>query len=181
MTEAMAETMTEPMTGTTTGTTTSTDNKHGFDFWRGTWHTHNRKLVDVFDPDCTEWIEFDAVCEARAVLTGLGNIDTFVTEMPGRGHFEGFTLRLFDPATETWKIWWASVRDPGRLDTPVEGRFVDGVGRFYADEEVDGRVVKVQFEWTVESADLAHWRQRFSFDGGQTWQLNWTMAHTRVS
>jgi hypothetical protein len=169
--------MTETPTATLTGTPTS---RHSFDFWRGTWHTRNRKLVDVFDPDCTEWIEFDGVCEARSVLAGLGNTDTFVAEMPGRGHFEGMTVRLYDPAADTWKIWWASTRAPGRLDTPVEGRFVDGVGRFHADEQVDGRIVKVMFEWTVGSADLAHWRQRFSFDGGQTWTLNWTMDHTRV-
>jgi hypothetical protein len=165
----------------TTTDTVATDGRHGFDFWQGRWHGRNRKLVDVFDPECRDWIEFDSECDALSVLDGLGNIDTFVAEMPGRGHFEGLTVRLFNPETDTWKIWWASTRDPGRLDTPVEGRFFDGKGQFFADEEVAGGTIKVQFEWTVMSPDSARWRQFFSFDGGDTWILNWVMEHSRIT
>jgi hypothetical protein len=161
-------------------TTTEVDGRTGFDFWQGRWTGRNRKLVDVWDRDCTEWIEFDGVCEAQSVLAGLGNIDTFVTEMPGRGHFEGMTIRLYEPESDTWKIWWASTYAPGQLDTPVVGRFVDGVGRFLCDEEHDGEIVKVQFEWTVNSPTSARWRQSFSYDNGETWTTNWTVDHTKV-
>lgn len=168
------------MTQATTETADSTGSRHGFDFWQGTWRGLNRKLVNVLDPDCDEWIEFEGVCQARLVLGGLGSFDTLVTEMPGRGHFEGMTVRLYDPATDVWRIWWASTRDPGRLDTPAQGRFVDGVGRFLADDVLDGVSFTYRLEWTVNAPDSARWQQFFSFDGGQTWQLNWTCEHTRI-
>lgn len=160
--------------------TQTTDARHGFEFWHGRWHGYNRKLVDVFDPDCEEWIEFDGVCEAQSVLTGLGSIDTFVADMPGRGRVDGLTVRLFNPATNTWKIWWVSTGSPGDIGVPVEGSWVDGRGQFFGDEERDRLEFKVQFEWTVSGPDSARWRQFFSFDGGETWKHNWTVEHTRV-
>ena len=52
------------------------------------------------------------------MLGGVGNLDHFHT--PG---YEGFSLRLHEPETDTWRIWWSSTSRPGRLDPPVEGRF----------------------------------------------------------
>lgn len=161
--------------------TTTTDCRHGFDFWQGTWHGRNRKLVDVTDPHCTDWIEFDATCHAQSTLGGLGNIDTFHAEdMPGRGRVEGMTVRLYDPATDTWKIWWVSSTAPGDIGIPVEGRWTANRGLFHSDEELAGRPVKVQFEWTLNSPTSARWRQLFSFDAGHSWHPTWTVDHTRA-
>ena len=48
-----------------------------FDFIHGTWTVHNRKLRDVTDPACDEWVEFDAArarpspcCRASGTSTG---------------------------------------------------------------------------------------------------------------
>lgn len=154
---------------------------NGFEFWQGRWRGRNRKLVDVLDPGCQDWVEFEAFCEAQVVLGGLGSIDTFVAEdMPGRGRVEGLTVRLFDPQTRTWRIWWVASGNPGDIGIPVEGRWVDGTGEFFADEELGGRKIKVKFEWTVNSPTSARWRQFFSFDAGDTWTHNWTADHTRV-
>ena len=101
-------------------TLTATDGRHDFDFYFGHWRIHNRKLADILDKNCTEWVEFDAVNEMRPILNGLGNFDTFVpVGLPEDKHFEGATLRMFDPATGLWRIWWASSRTPDRLDVPV--------------------------------------------------------------
>ena len=113
--------------------------------------------------------------ENRPILRGLGNIDLYRSaEFPDQPEWEALALRLFDPGTGLWRIWWASTADAGQLDTPVAGGFVGDDGQFLADDVLGGRAVKVQYEW---SPDREHptWRQSFSFDGGRSWQTNWIM------
>jgi len=152
------------------------DTHRDFEFIIGRWNVHNRKLRDVADPQCTEWVEFEATSEAFHVLDGIGHVDRiFVPDPPDGVPFEGFTLRLYDPASSTWSIWWSSTRAPGRLDPPVVGEFSDGIGVFTCDDVIAGRPTKVRFEWT---ADETHpvWRQAFSADGGANWRTNWEMT-----
>ncbi len=151
-----------------------------FDFIFGCWNVRNRKLVDVTDPACKEWAEFDAVSEATPILGGTGHVDRMFVEAPTDGGeaFEGFTLRLFDPLTATWRIWWSSTRAPGVLDTPVEGRFVGSHGVFDAADTIRGQQVLVRFEWLATRPDEPRWQQSFSYDGGTEWILNWTMQLT---
>jgi hypothetical protein len=147
-----------------------------FDFLPGTWHVANRRLTDMLDPTCTEWEAFEATSTAEAMLGGLGNLDHFVTD-----GYEGFSLRLYDPETDTWRIWWSSTRRPGRLDPPVEGRFsAPDRARFETDDVLDGVAIKLRFDWSEITAEAARWEQSFSFDGGETYVLNWVMAFTRV-
>jgi hypothetical protein len=151
-----------------------------FDFIFGHWDVRNRKLVDVTDPDCTDWVEFDAVSEVAPILGGTGHVDRMFVQTPtdGGAAFEGFTLRLFDPRTSTWRIWWSSTRVPGVLDVPVEGRFIDGRGVFEANDTIAGHEVVVRFEWLIGGREQPQWQQSFSYDGGATWTLNWTMQFT---
>ncbi len=160
----------------------SVDDRTQFDFIFGRWQVRNRKLVDVADPNCEEWVEFDAVSEAFPVLDGLGHVDRMYVAEPSDGKpFEGFTLRLFDPASGTWRIYWSSTRAPGLLDPAVEGRFEDGHGTFQCEDEIAGRAVIVRFEWLTADPESPRWQQSFSYDGGQSWKLNWVMDLRRIS
>jgi hypothetical protein len=148
-----------------------------FDFLPGRWRVTNRKLAAMLDPDCDEWREFETAWETRAMLGGLGNVD----HIHGADGFEGFTLRLYDPGADLWRIWWASTVYPGRLDPPVEGRFdANGEGHFAGDDELGGMPIGVRFDWTGISASSARWEQAFSFDGGATWKPNWLMLLARA-
>ena len=157
----------------------TTPGAHAFDFIHGRWTVHNRKLRDVADPACDEWVEFDATSEAFPVLHGYGHIDRMeVPKAPDGPGFEGMTLRLFDPTLDTWSIWWSSTRTPGRLDPPVVGRFTDGQGIFECDDVVGGRPVRLRFRWTADD-EAPMWRQFFSYDAGATWRENWQMSFSR--
>jgi hypothetical protein len=108
------------------------------------------------------------------------DIITAGPDVPG-GRWQGLTLRQFDPVDAVWRIWWAASRNPGHVDPPLVGRFVDGVGRFSGDDVVAGRPIKVRFEWLNPSPDTARWTQSFSFDAARTWIPNWIMNFTRRS
>lgn len=157
------------------------DGRRDFDFILGRWRVENRKLVDPLDPTCDQWVEFEAVGDARPLLDGLGNIDTFsAPAIPPHGaHYEGFALRLFDPENRLWRIWWASTGNPGHLDPPLTGRFDGrGGGEFYGEDVIAGRATKLRFRW--QPAQPTRWQQDFSFDGGTTWQTNWVMTFIRA-
>ena len=157
------------------------DGRHDFDFFFGTWDQVNRKRVRPLVQDDDEWIEFKSYSRVGPILNGLGNFDTFdAPDFPGRPGFKGMSLRLFEPTTGTWRIWWASSVGNGALDPPVEGRFEGGIGKFETDDEIDGVAIRVRFTWRDITPTSARWEQRFSFDGGETWDLNWTTQHTRV-
>ena len=158
---------------------TSTD-AAAFDFIHGTWTVQNRKLRDVTDPACDAWVEFGASSEAFPVLQGVGHLDRMtVADPPDGPPFEGLTLRLFDPAEQSWRIWWSSSRAPGRLDPPLVGRFRDGIGLFEGDDVVGGRPVRLRFEWRADPAS-PRWQQEFSYDDGATWHVNWVMTFSRA-
>jgi len=141
-----------------------------FDFLPGRWEITNHKLVDG------EWQTFMATSAAFAMLGGVGNHDHFLTD-----GYEGFSLRLHDPETDVWRIWWSSTQRPGRLDPPVEGRFHgDGTATFEADDVLDGVPLRMRFVWSDITADSARWEQCFSYDDGTTWESNWIMELRRV-
>ncbi len=151
--------------------------KNDFDFLTGKWSIRNRKLKTRLSR-CAEWSEFEAEQEMYKILNGLGNTDFFKT---GKGdkRFEGMTLRLFNPQTKLWSIYWAD-SDKGKLDVPVIGSFENSIGRFYAEDVFNGKDILVKFLWDASNPDEPVWSQAFSDDNGKTWEWNWYMYMTRV-
>jgi hypothetical protein len=149
------------------------DGRADFDFLFGRWRVHNRRLLRRLE-GCTDWEEFEAALHTRPVLGGLGNLDSFT-----KGAWEGLTLRLFDPQTRSWSIWWAATSEPGRLFPPVVGRFANGRGTFFGDDLHDGRAVRVRYQWKDITPTSARWEQAFSTDDGATWETNWVMSLAR--
>jgi hypothetical protein len=144
-----------------------------FDFLFGRWHVHNRWRPDLDDDG--SWVEFATTCEARPILGGLGNIDSFsFAGLTGRDPWEAGTVRLYDPADDVWRIYWMSSSRPGRFDEPMQGRFADGVGTFYGPEEWDGAPVRARFRWT-HGPGTARWEQSLQLTDDGPWKANWTM------
>ncbi len=152
--------------------------KHDFDFWFGMWVTENKRLKKRLQ-GCTEWETFQAVCTAVPILGGMGNIDDFIAQ-DWKPDYIGMTLRLFNPSTKQWSLYWASNQTSvGTLEPPVIGAFKDGVGIFECDDIQEGQAVRVRFTWSEITANSAKWEQAFSTDNGATWEINWVMQHTR--
>ncbi|HEY8601475.1 MAG TPA: hypothetical protein VIL85_23815, partial [Thermomicrobiales bacterium] len=108
----------------------------------------------------------------------IGNIDDFRPLGESWAGFEGASIRLFNPATGEWSIYWAdNVRCT--LFPPLVGHFNDGIGEFYGEDQQEGTPVRVRFRWSGISATTARWEQAFSADGGATWETNWIMRFTR--
>ena len=107
-----------------------------------------------------------------------GNVDDNVLDIP-TGQYRALTVRSFDPATGLWAIWWLDSRNPHALDVPVKGAFKGGVGTFLADDQLDGKPIKVRFLWLATQTSSPRWEQAFSPDGGLSWETNWTMQFTR--
>jgi quinol monooxygenase YgiN len=148
-----------------------------FDFLIGDWSVHHRKLKQRL-AQTQEWQEVEGTSSARKILAGLGNMDENVIEAPS-GTYRAVTIRTYDPAKQLWSIWWIDSRYPQQhLDPPVVGRFEKGVGTFYADDEFNGKPIRVRYLWT--HTPNPHWEQAFSSDGGKTWETNWTMDFTKA-
>lgn len=148
----------------------------GFDFLHGRWRVYHRKLAERL-AGSSEWIEFPGTLDVRPILGGLGNVDDNVLDDPA-GAYLATSLRLFDPVTRAWTIWWIDGRRPA-LDPPVIGVFAAGIGRFYGEDRFEGRPIKVRFTYQSLSAMAAQWTQAFSDDGGATWEVNWIMDFER--
>jgi hypothetical protein len=150
--------------------------QNDFDFLVGHWIIHNRTLKTRL-ANCKDWIEFQATGTQQKILHGLGNIDNFITDFDGIP-FEGMSLRIFNPKTKLWSIYWADT-NTGSLDKPVVGSFDNNLGKFYCKDFYNGKDILVMFEWDKTNLEKPIWRQAFSLDIGKTWEFNWYMTFTR--
>jgi hypothetical protein len=147
-----------------------------FDFLVGTWDSTNRKLRKRL-VGSDGWEEFPGRVTCHRAFDGAANLDEIV--FPTLGH-AGMSVRLYDPGTDLWSIYWASSKFPGPLEAPVVGRFVDGVGEFFNDDVQEGQAVRVRYRWSDITDSTARWAQAFSADGGTTWETNWIMDFIRT-
>ena len=92
---------------------------------------------------------------------------------------EGLSLRLYDPASRQWNIYWSNARD-GSLGPAMIGQFRNGRGEFYNQELFEGKAVYVRFIFSDITKTAFRLEQAFSADGGKTWEPNWIAAFTRV-
>ncbi|MBD8525146.1 DUF1579 domain-containing protein [Pseudomarimonas arenosa] len=144
-----------------------------FDFIIGDWRVKHRSLKQRFS-GCDDWLEFDGLSSTRKILGGFGNLEDNVLHFPD-GAFRAVAMRSFCAKTGSWSIWWLDGRNPTQLDTPVVGRFANGVGVFLADDQIDGQAIKVRFTWSALPGQNPRWEQAFSNDAGASWETNWYM------
>jgi hypothetical protein len=153
------------------------DGQHDFDFEIGTWKIHLSRLLRPLTGSTT-WIEFDGTSVTRKVWNGRANLEEFETD-GASGHIEGLTLRLYNPQTHQWSLFWANSKD-GVMGQPTIGEFKNGRGEFFDQEPFNGRAILVRYVWSDITPNSAHFEQSYSDDGGKTWEVNWITNQTRV-
>jgi hypothetical protein len=153
------------------------DGQHDFDFEIGTWKIHLKKLMNPLTGS-NNWVEFDGTSVTKKIWDGRAQIEQFETDSP-MGHIEGLTLRLYDPQSHQWRLYWANSKN-GIVDPPQVGEYKNGQGEFYAQDTLNGKVILVRFIWSKTDTDVPHFEQSFSEDGGKTWEVNWITDQTRV-
>ncbi len=118
-------------------TASATSSPSNFDFLVGKWKMHNRRLNKRLE-NCKDWTKFDSFDENSKTLSGAADMDIYsTTDMPGQEgkRFEGLTLRLFNPKTRLWSLYWVA-SNTGVLDPPVVGSFENNVGHFFCKDTI---------------------------------------------
>lgn len=151
-----------------------------FDFLSGKYQMHNKRLKERLN-NSTEWIEFESVDDNYGtILNGNGNLDILKTDhtLVNGKPYEGLTLRLFDPNTRLWSLYWVDYSST--VLEPVVGSFNGNIGTFYAWDSLRGKQILVEFRWDKTDRDNPIWSQSFSPDHGLTWEMNFTNICRRV-
>jgi len=155
------------------------DGQHDFDFLVGSWKFHLKRLERRL-AGSTEWMEFDGTTVCRQVLDGRAQVEEMnVDNAEKHIHIQGLALRLYNPGSHQWSIYWANAADGVLEQTPMVGQFSNGRGEFYNQQVYEGRAVYARFVWSGVSTNSPHFEQAFSADGGKTWETNWITDQAR--
>jgi|HubBroStandDraft_2_1064218.scaffolds.fasta_scaffold76627_2 hypothetical protein len=156
------------------------DGQHDFDFEIGTWKSHgSRRLHPLTGSDT--WAEFDGISVVRKIWNGRANLVELEADGPAVGHIENLSLRLYNPQSHQWSLYYASSKS-GALSMPATiGEFKNGRGEFFDMELINGRNTLVRNVWSDITPNSCHFEQAFSIDEGKTWEVNWITTDTRVN
>jgi len=150
-------------------TPSASSSEKDFDFLLGNHIVHHKKLKSRLT-NSNDWFEFDGTHEMHSILQQTGNLETHKLKNFDGTDYEGMAMRLFDPATRLWSIYWADSRSAS-VDVPVVGSFENNIGHFYAKD----KDILLQFKWDATDPYKPVWSQAFSADNGKTWEWNWFM------
>lgn len=156
----------------------ATSSANDFDFLEGKWKVHNRKLNSRLN-NSNEWTEFESELHMRKTINGLGNVENYYAEFNGKP-FEGMAVRLFNPETKLWSVYWMDSNNPVMDTNPVRGSFENGIGKLYAEDTFNGKPMMVIYQWDATDAEHPVWSQAASLDNGKSWEWNWYMTLTRI-
>jgi hypothetical protein len=150
------------------------DGRHDFDWDIGTWTTHQKRLLHPLTGS-TLWVEYRGTDTVRRMWDGANRGEIRATGPAGT--LELFTLRLYNPQTHEWSIYFTN-STTGILSSPVVGTFKNGHGEFFDQEQYNGKTILLRFSVTEITSNECRFEQAFSADGGRTWETNFIVTET---
>jgi hypothetical protein len=155
------------------------DGQHDFDFLVGSWKFHLKRLKQRL-AGSTEWVDFDGTTVCQKYLEGRAEVEEMNVESTDKQiHIQGLALRLYNPESHQWSIYWANGANGILEQNPMVGQFNNGRGEFYNQQVFEGRAVYARFVWSGVTTNSPHFEQAFSTDGGKTWETNWITDQTK--
>jgi hypothetical protein len=143
-----------------------------FDWLSGEWRIVNRRRladgrIDEYPGEATCW----------SILGGLVSIEEL--RIPARD-FSGMGLRTLDLDKGLWSDFWVAGKSGVLGEAGLVGGFENGVGRFDADDTLDGQPVRYRGQWDRITPRSHRWQQMSSRDAGNSWEVNWSMDWARL-
>ncbi|MBK8026988.1 MAG: DUF1579 family protein [Chloroflexi bacterium] len=147
----------------------------------GEWDVHSRMLMNA---DTGEWLEEDLRTEHTHELGGNLIFEHFGGPLGGEP-FEAWSLRKYNVNSGNWEQRWVDVAPGGfanwlgRWDmetstfTGYAMRFIDTDFNLTGQDgarEVFDNITEEGFDWRYEQTS----------DGGQTWNVTWTLEYRRA-
>jgi hypothetical protein len=155
------------------------DGQHDFDPLVGSWKFHLKRLAHRLSGS-NEWVEYDGTTLCRKVLDGRAEVEEMNVDSADKHiHIQGLALRLYNPESHQWSIYWVNAADGVMEPAPMVGQFSNGRGEFYNQQVYAGRTIFARFVWTGITSSSPHFEQSFSADGGKTWEVNWITDQTK--
>jgi hypothetical protein len=135
------------------------DGQRDFDFVVGRWSVELRRLRKPLSGS-DEWDVYTGWSEGRPLWDGRANIDEFRVYCAATDtHLDGVTLRLYNPETREWSLYWANGANGVLAMPPTVGRFTDAGGEFFDEEEYAGQPIIVRYQWSDLSSASAQFEQ----------------------
>ena len=153
------------------------DGSHDFDFDLGVWHTEITRRLHPLAAS-SESMKLSGTVTIRRVWGGKAQVEEIEADGP-KGHWEGMSLFLYDPAARQWSQTFlgaaAASFSPGFV-----GAFHDGKGELFQQDTLDGRAVLVRATWSDITPTSHKYQEDYSADGGKSWHASFTAIKTRL-
>ncbi len=146
-----------------------------FDFWLGAWNVDQRvRAGDRYE----RYAATDRVTPTRqgcvVAEAWRGTVRFPWAAMPEPRALHGASLRIFDPGSGAWTIFWIDDRS-GRFGRPFTGRFEGRIGDFFQDRATEGAPARrIRFR---DDGGTVDWELAVG-TGPEGWTPIWTMRFT---
>ena len=149
---------------------------HDFDLAVGQWKADISRRSHPLSGSGA-WVSYTGKTLVTPVWNGRAQLVQLEADGPA-GRLELLSLRLYNPEKREWSLYYGNSTD-GSLTPPVTGRFRNGRGEFYGNDQFNGRAIRVRQTISAPQKSL-HLEQAFSADQGRTWEVNFLETLTRL-
>ncbi len=160
-------------------TVVARDGRRDFDFEIGTWAINVKRLQHPLSGSIT-WVSPEGYSHiVQQVWGGNASLAQLANDRPSP-HYDGLMLRMYDPHTHQWRIYWGSSKT-GVLDAPMIGHFTSGRGEFFVHDTYEGKPILVRLVYSNITPTSFRTETAFSADEGKTWEPNLVQTFTRTA